>query len=258
MKENKNFDRIEAYLFGRMGETEKQEFEREAAQNSELAEELALQRLEHRSMRMLLHQDLRANMAAWKEEKAELQVSEQGAGQAGAKVVGFRRRVLAFAAAACILLLAGFFVNKWLSAPDFGGMADNLFEETGATVRGVDRGAGQAVADAVAAMQQKDYGRALAQLQSVSDTAYQDMTLFLKGECEYRLGNLPQAAANFQQVIQSSPKATNRQKAEWYLLLTYLKMDRNGSAFKNLLDKLVNEPGHAFNREAVRLREQLQ
>ena len=254
MKGNKNFDRIEAYLFDQMTEEEKKQFELELAENAELANELALHRLEHRSMRMLLHTDLRANMAEWQKEKDAAATETEGS----AKLVSFRRRILAFAAAACVLLLAGFFVNRWLAAPDFSGMADKLFEETSPTVRGSSPAApATGLAEALVSMQQKDYAQALVQLQAVTDTSYRDLSLFLRGECHYRTGDYPAAVHDFQELIRASALPANRQKAEWYLLLTYLKTDRKGSSFNSLLQKILSEPGHAFYPEAVRLQQTL-
>lgn len=65
MSPEEQFDRIEAYLLGEMPMEEAQAFEQELAENPELAKELAMHRLEHDAMEVLLEQDLREQVKLW-------------------------------------------------------------------------------------------------------------------------------------------------------------------------------------------------
>lgn len=61
-----HFDKIEAYLTGQLTEEESLLFEKEAAKDQQLANELNLQRLEHDAMERMLEQELKNKMAnAW-------------------------------------------------------------------------------------------------------------------------------------------------------------------------------------------------
>ena len=63
-----NFDRIEDYLFGRLTAEDRLIFEQEVAENSQLADELQQQKLEHQAMELMLQADLRKQFQAWDTE----------------------------------------------------------------------------------------------------------------------------------------------------------------------------------------------
>lgn len=59
-----HFDKIEAYLTGQLTDEESLQFEKEAANDQQLANELSLQRLEHDAMERMLEQELKNKMAS--------------------------------------------------------------------------------------------------------------------------------------------------------------------------------------------------
>lgn len=64
------FDRIERYLLGQMSADEANAFERQLETDPAFAEEVALQRLEHDAMEVLIEQDIRKQMAGWAAQAA--------------------------------------------------------------------------------------------------------------------------------------------------------------------------------------------
>lgn len=248
------FDRIEAYLFGQMNEQEQAAFEQELAENPALAEEVQLHRAEHRAMHLSLLNDLKSNLNEWKVEKESLAGRQGGE----ARIVPFRRRFLAYAAAACIVLLVGVFATLWLSKPDASALADEYFGDTSPSVRGSGGGAPASIEGALEKIQAKDYAGALTELETLpQDSSGQESLLFLKGECHYRLHEYSAAANAFQQILQSTSSILNRQKAEWYLLLTLLKGGKDKPAFQNLLKGILADPNHVFYYEAEKLKSRL-
>ena len=127
MKNNdKNFDKIEDYLFGLMGEAEKNDFEEQLSKDEQLAADLALHQMEHRGLELMAREELQNNLNTWKSER-------KASGGQEAKVVSLssRRRFFQYAAAAVVVLLAGFFVWTWGGQePDNGAIAGNFFEST--------------------------------------------------------------------------------------------------------------------------------
>lgn len=63
------FEKIEAYLAGRMNEAEKVAFEAQLATDPDLALELEMHRLEHDAMNRLVEQEIKGKFAAWSQEE---------------------------------------------------------------------------------------------------------------------------------------------------------------------------------------------
>ncbi len=124
--------------------------------------------------------------------------------------------------------------------------------------RGSGGGAPASVEGVLEKIQVKDYAGALAELETLpQDSSGQENLLFLKGECHYRLHEYSAAANAFQQILQSTSSILNRQKAEWYLLLTLLKGGKDKPEFQNLLKGILADPNHVFYYEAEKLKSRL-
>ncbi len=205
-------------------------------------------------MHLSLRNDLKANLKEWKLDKQTL---EERQGKTG-KIVLFRRRVFAYAAAACVVLLAGIFVTLWILQPEANALADEYFTENSPSLRNSRTGIPASVAGVIEKIQQEDYAAAMSDLQTLlADSTGQENLLFLKGECHYRLEQYSLAASAFEQVIGSTSSTLNRQKAEWYLLLTYLKVGKNKPEFQNLLRSILADQSHVFYPEAEQLKSRL-
>lgn len=253
-----NFDKIEAYLFGQMSPADREAFEQELETNEDLAAELALHQLEHRSMELLAQQALQDNLNSWKEEK-ELEVATDIKQEA--KVVSFsqRRRFFQIAAAAAVLLIAGFFIWNWQpDSIDNQAIASQLFESTSSSSR--SKGTGNVppeLAPGLNALLAKDYVAAVSYFDAVKDSSYLDQAMLLKGEALFQQKDFGQAAAVYQQIISASKNQLTLHEAEWHLLLTWLAADQQTAAFNALLNRIANDEGHSYQPRAIELREKL-
>lgn len=253
-----NFDKIEAYLFGQMSPADREAFEQELENNEDLAAELALHQLEHRSMELLAQQSLQNNLNSWKEEK-EMEATTTLKQEA--KVVSFsqRRRYFQIAAAAAVLLIAGFFIWNWQpDSVDNQAIASQLFESTSSSSR--SNGTGNVppeLAPGLNALLEKDYPAAISYFDAVKDSSYLDQALLLKGEALFQQKDFAQAAAVYQQIISESKDLMALQEAEWHLLLAWLAADQQTAAFNTLLNRIANDEGHSYQPRAVELRAKL-
>ncbi len=68
MSNKETYNKIEAYLFGRMSETEKANFETELLTNATLAKQFEEQKLEHETMESLVQKDLMKDLKQWRTE----------------------------------------------------------------------------------------------------------------------------------------------------------------------------------------------
>ena len=252
MANNTNFDRIEAFLLGQATADEAQNLEQQAAQDTALAAEIRQQELEHRAMELLVQEDLRAQMAAWKAEKA--------AEQPTAKVVKMdtsRSLFYRIAAAATVTLVLGFFARTMFMGNSAESLALQSLEESGVSARssGSPRGE-EAVPDQVyAALEQKNYRAALDQLGRISiSEANRQTAALLRGECHLRLKEYPAAAAALQQMLQSSPSDDLREKAEWLLLVTYVAEGKHPAEADALFAKILGDAGHPYREDAQKLK----
>jgi tetratricopeptide (TPR) repeat protein len=102
------YNKIEAYLKGEISAEAAQAFELEVSQNPELAEQVALHRLEYDAMEVLIEKDLRSQMTEWQQTKtAVLTPSVVAAPQTQMTAQrGGQFRFYAWAAAASLTLLA--------------------------------------------------------------------------------------------------------------------------------------------------------
>lgn len=241
-----NFDRIESYLFGQMTAAARAAFERELAENPALANELALQKAEHRAMELMLQQDLRDNMAAWQLEKKQ---ADENRSQMR---VGFsRRQIMQWAAAASVVLVAGFW---WLSVRQLDPAA--LLDDSATAMKGSSADVPAALAPAFEAMKKEDFATAITLLEAAqTDPDFGETARLLRAECYFRLKNYDAAAAQMLPVAQSPTAPENGEKAEWMLLLAHwAKGDKKEAA--RWRDKILADPGHTFRKEAERVKDE--
>jgi tetratricopeptide (TPR) repeat protein len=71
MKNAEIFDKIEAYLQEDLNAAEKAAFEKEMAQNPDLAEQVEMHRFEWDGMEVILENELRSQMTEWQEEETQ-------------------------------------------------------------------------------------------------------------------------------------------------------------------------------------------
>ena len=254
MANDTNFDRIEAFLFGQTTADEAQNLEQQAAQDDALAAEIRQQELEHRAMELLVQEDLRSQMAAWKAEKA----AEQPTVAKVVKMDTSRSLFYRIAAAATVTLVLGFFARTLFFGNSPESLALQVLEKSDVNARSGARSAAVGtVLDAVyTAMEQGDYRAALQQLAQIplSDSNRQTAAL-LRGECHLRLKEYPAAVTALQQMLQSSPSDDLREKAEWLLLVTYVADGQHTAEADVLFAKILDDDGHPFGGSARRLKD---
>jgi anti-sigma-K factor RskA len=119
-KKMDNFDlykKIEAYLKGELSADAAQVFEQEIGQNPDLAEQVALHRLEWDAMEVLVENDLRDKMATWKKPQTVVDTNAESTVVKPMMTVQkgglFTRYAWAAAASVAVLVTVGFwFLNR--------------------------------------------------------------------------------------------------------------------------------------------------
>ena len=250
-----NFDLIEAYLFGQMSSDEAVAFEQKIRQDKDLALELEMQRLEHRTMELLHREALRADMQQWKAEAdMEEKASENNTGSKGMTATFSRKMFYRLAAAASITLVLGFFARQFfLGGASNESMAMAEFGYTESMARGTDT---DPLTPAYNAMNQKNYRSALTQLEQIQKDYQPATVLNLRGECHFYLKEYSEASALYRLLLQSNPDADLREKAEWRLLLSYLAEGKQDAEVKRLLDKVIGGKGQ-FEAKARELKKKM-
>ena len=254
MNTDTNFDRIEAYLFDQFSPAEKQAFEREMQDNPGLAARVEQHRLEHRAMELLLQQEMRDNLAAWKADQENTETASEGVAR---KVpIGLNRRlILRIAAAASVLLVIGFFSRDFFSGTDNAGLASAYFEESGVAVRsGASDALPEALTPMLDRMAEKDYRGALAAAPTGTSGDLREKTLLLQGECYFYLRDYDNAAAAFNTLLSSSPSPSAQEQAEWLLLLTYVAEGKHPQEAERLFGRILGDKGHGYREDAEELR----
>lgn len=237
----KNFERIEKYLFGTMTAAEQANFENELAADATLAAEFQVQKAEHRAMDLLLQQDLRAQMSAWKSEAA---AQTETARVVPMMQVTHRRNTnwMRLAAAASVLLVLGFW---WLIRPTPQG----VFDENSGALRGNSSDAPAVLQPSLDLMRQEKFADALANLEKINDSDWDETVRLLRGECQFQLKNYSAAQAILEPIVRNPVGSENLQKAEFVLLLTYWATD-NAAAGSALKAKILGDSSHEFRAAA--------
>ena len=222
--------------------------EQEAAQDAALSAQMQQQVLEHRAMELLVQDDLRAHLRAWKSEKATEQPAL--ATRQATKLSLFYR----IAAAATVTLVLGFFARSLFLGNSAESLALRSLDESGLSARS---GAQESTLEAVyAAKEHRDYRTALQLLDQLppSDQTRQTATL-LRGECHLRLKEYATAVWVLQGLLVSQPSDDLREKAEWLLLVTYVAEGKHATEANALFAKILGDDGHPYADDARRLKE---
>jgi tetratricopeptide (TPR) repeat protein len=102
------YTKIEDYIKGKLPPSEKAQFEKQVLLDTDLANELAMKRLELESYELLVENTLRRNMSEWQKERKTMLVADDK--PTLLRLV--RSNVFQWATAASILLIAGIFYLK--------------------------------------------------------------------------------------------------------------------------------------------------
>lgn len=235
-------DQMDAYLEGTMTAAERQSFERELDNNTELAEMLDA----HRSTIFSIE-----SVGV----KADLQqIVAQNRVAKPTKVRSFNRTVLSIAAS-LLVLVGAFFILK----PGAGSSAQKLYQAYYQTDPGLPTLMGSTdnalFDDAMVDFKSGNYDVAL---EKFNDLAARDATndtlLFYQGVSALEIGDTEMALTFLSQIDQT--QSTWAEKTEWTQAMIYLAND-NVSGAQTLLEKIANTTGHRYRDQAVEVLDQL-
>ena len=264
MSQDKNLiDKIDDYLFEIMNEEERQTFEDTLKTDKELAEAVALQKVEHRAMQLIIQKDLKANMNEWKKEKF---ASEDSSEKVTAKVIPMgerrsRRKFFQLASAAVVTLLFGFFFgNQWVNQ-NYGSqaLAESSFISTSSNSRSNGNDNSNLPApfqEALSAMMKDDYTQAIQLLAEINNPEFQETAKLLQAECYFKLKNYNQSIQICNSIINTSQDSSNKEKSEWYLTLSYLASENTGNG-NQMLNQILSNPNHAYYPYVKKMKMQL-
>lgn len=261
MKQEDIQDKMEAYLLNNLSEADKQAFEEQLRTDEELQQELSRLQLEHRAMQLLLRDDLRAQMNAWKIEK---NTAPQETGQTA--TVSEARRVLMpvrwarLAAAASVLLVLAFVANwVWNSqSPSGDALAAEFYVSPSAGIhRGESDLDNEAYRAGSALIQQKQYDQAIEQLSSIADSALLWPARMQMADAYYKKGDFAKAADAAGQVVAQTSDPLMRQSAEWLQAMALLASGAPEAEWKPTLERIAADTNHGYDEKAKSLLKKL-
>jgi hypothetical protein len=262
MEQEELFDKIDAYLWDLLSTDTRTEFEQEIVADKALAKEVAIRRMEHQAMQILLKSDLRTKMQAWEvEEETITSIASTpltvASKQTGGRVVKMTFMRMA-AAAAFILGIVGvvFWSNQSYSDAAlfarFGG--DN-------TLRGNNQSiisdAPEYYTKGLEKLDNNDYDEAIKLLSSVTDSLFFEKSRLATVEALLKQKKYDQSAALCRDII--SRKTDNQlvQKAEWQLTLILLADGKKSDELLRLVNRISQDSSHNFQKEAIDLKAKL-
>jgi tetratricopeptide (TPR) repeat protein len=215
-----------------------------------------VQRLEHAGMQLALQNDLKAQLKNWQQELPQEGTATTLAPNAeGGKIRTLRWQSLA--AAASVLLVLGFFGQRWASS-NYGSAALMHDVDTWSVNT---RGSGQGetgnlalISQANQALEGKDFEEAMRVLNK-ADTVGFAISL-LRAGAHFGLKAYPQAVESLQNAIQQAGTSLAKQEAEWKLAMVYVAM-RDDAKAKALLQQIASNPDNDYAELATQTLEKL-
>lgn len=242
---------IEQYVKGRLPEADRRALEQQLAADPALSEAVESAKL--------------ARQAAWSYEQLELRQT------ALRQLRRERQRPYRLAALAVLILLAGWLVFRFgFSAPNqpvapapppapAGPVADNFYRrpETDSYLASAADENERQFNLAKQAYDNQRCDEAKPKLEKLADTPdfkYRLESRLLLAACQYEQGGqVPQAIANFRNIIEAAPaNSLTAQKAGWYLALAQLKNNETTAA-RQALEAIAADSGHPYAAEAKKL-----
>ena len=248
-----DLEKIDEYLFGLMSAEEQQAFDKAIQADKALAEAVALQKMEHRTMQLLVQKELKANLNEWKKEKLQ---STDSSKKSSAKVVAIskhqlrKKRLFRMGIAATITLLVGFISSIQWANHNYGSdvLATNTFRRSVEIARGSNTDMlsyPTIFQPALSAMLEEDYTTAIELLSNIQAEAFQENSKILQAECHFKLGQYDKVITICNNIVSNSNDESNIEKAEWYLTLAYFSLKEKEKA-NLLLNKILKNKNHAF------------
>ncbi|MEZ4891551.1 MAG: hypothetical protein R2778_00880 [Saprospiraceae bacterium] len=242
-------ERIEQYESGQMTAAERSAFEAELSTNAELKQAHTFFLGANEVIEQGIENSLRNQLNDWAAAEAGT-----SAKPAKTKVVSMQTTWVRMAIAASVTLLIGWFGLQWMSNQYTDqALYSGFYEKPGdSTFRGGP--SEHPLKLGYEAFQKNDFAAAVSFFNSIPDSSdYYAEAQYYLGHSFIPLKEYNQAIKAFQHCASRSESKFS-EKAEWYLLLTYLNSGKTNDAdFKALLDKLLSNPDHSFYEQAKKL-----
>lgn len=255
MEEKYNYDDIERFAKGKLDEEELADFKQKIQQDQELKEEadfygevVDVFRLKG----MIKDADAELDKAGFFNTAAPSPTKSNPLKPLG-------RRILAYAATISILLIATAFLYSNLTYSN-AALASLDAAELGLDLDDTGMRSGEAAADAfadgIASLSAADYAAASRFFETITpeNEAYTQAQLYL-AFAHYKQNNYADAAESAQKATPALDAAT-RQKAEWVLLNSLLRINRVNE-FQELLAQIAANNDHRYQEAAKELEQNL-
>lgn len=241
MTNNNNNEKIDSYLDGELNEEEKAAFEKSIEQDALLVEEVLQNKLLRDVIEAGYKEELRTNIRQWKKEGGK----KNSISVAQIRKLGYR---LAAAASVVIILIASIFT---LVVPQYSNdrIADRFYEPDADL--GSLRGSNDAdiLRQAFENYEQGNFTGAIPGFQRYPNN---DKALYGLGLSYYQIEDFKNAVETFKTLVARN-NIEYTEKAEFYLLLSYLHAGQTGPEFQELLNKMIEEKGYYVGQaEAIK------
>ena len=228
---NKN-EKIDPYLDGELEGEEKKSFEKSMEQDSELEKEVRQNILLREVIEKGYQENMRTNIRKWKNEGQQTKAKS---------TINIRKLAYRLAAAASVLLLFGISLFA-IVVPQYSNsrIAARYYEPE--TDLGQIRGSrdGDIIRQSFENYEQGNYSGAIPGFLRFPDN---DKALYGLGLSYYQIKDFDNAAQIFRTLVDRD-NIEYTEKAEFYLLLSYLHADQTGTEFQQLLDKMILDNGY--------------
>jgi tetratricopeptide (TPR) repeat protein len=248
---------IDPYLFNKLSDKERKEFEAEMSQNEDLKAAVDLYKLEHQTMELMVQEDLKNQLASWsKAKKIE---------QTPTKVIPLRvryARTIQLAVAASVVLMLGFIGLNWVNDNyNSQAISSTYLSQTISTSKGVRGTITSSLPEnmelGLQEMENGNYEQAIQLFDEVQEPDFIELAQQLKGENLLKLEKYQAAEDTFQTLIASSQDPRTVEKAEWFLLMTYYASKSHEAEALLLLDKIANNEEHFYYPKASEMKRDL-
>ncbi len=264
------FEKIEAFIKGKMPPDEMQSFQKKMEADQELAFEVELQRLEWEAMHQLREKDLRNKFKEWNKESAHVKIDSKTDAKniQLPKTTKIRYLLPRIAAAAVVLLIFGF-GGLYLKSSQYSHLA--LLEKSytppviNSGIKGADPQTDN-LTKGIIALDINEYSKAIDILKQipVNNTNYEKAQFlighahFLKAKDNSDSLELDLAIKQFKLVADSGQTHDIVNQAEWYLLMAQLKAEQVDKDFIENLKRIASDKNHNYDSNAKQLLQRME
>ncbi len=251
---SEKFDRIEAFIDGKLSEDELKEFMERLERDEKLREKLEAHKAARVVAESLAEHDLRNRMKKWKAQNTGTSDKET---KGAAPKQGVVRRMISYGIAASLLAFVVGVSYLYVDSPRY---ASNVFAErnTGEYThaeRSVEQDMPTELRDIhqlYAAGEWESVIEGVRQYQPLSTE--EEMTLdFLLADSKYRIGNIDVALGQYNNILETADDRWHIDRAEWKKVLIQLESEPFNKVYLDELEKIAEDPTHLYRKAAQEL-----